>query len=226
MLAHVVRQVDHVPIAAQHHDEAIQRLQVAGGHRLLPGLSPRPWGEDRGQWGLDPPPPQQGPSAPRTARGSAPSCPPPGPATLQPQHWGVLEGVSPWASRRRRRRKLSVRRMTEALSRWAPRPRGRGRACASCTNTSVSRLRRLRAASRDRSLRSSVVDLPQPGAGGQGRGRLGSAPASACSRPSSPRPGRLGPLPASAQTPRSHGRSGLDAWVPALARGGEWGVRG
>lgn len=47
----------------------------------------------------------------------------------------------------------------EALSRWALTPRAKGSVCASWYSTSVSWLRRLRAASRDFSLRSSVLDL-------------------------------------------------------------------
>lgn len=47
----------------------------------------------------------------------------------------------------------------EALSRWALTPRAKGSVWASWYSTSVSWLRRLRAASRDFSLRSSVVDL-------------------------------------------------------------------
>lgn len=47
----------------------------------------------------------------------------------------------------------------EALSRCALTPRAKGSVCASWYSTSVSWLRRLRAASRDFSLRSSVLDL-------------------------------------------------------------------
>jgi len=47
----------------------------------------------------------------------------------------------------------------EALSRCALTPRAKGRVCASWYSTSVSWLRLLRAASRDFSFRSSVLDL-------------------------------------------------------------------
>ena len=64
----------------------------------------------------------------------------------------------------------------EALSRWALTPRAKGRVCASWYSTSVSWLRRLRAASRDFSLRSSVLDLRAWAAftgGAPGRERVG-----------------------------------------------------
>lgn len=64
----------------------------------------------------------------------------------------------------------------EALSRWALTPRAKGSVCASWYSTSVSWLRRLRAASRDFSLRSSVLDLRASAAftgGAPGRERVG-----------------------------------------------------
>lgn len=64
----------------------------------------------------------------------------------------------------------------EALSRWALTPRAKGSVCASWYSTSVSWLRRLRAASRDFSLRSSVLDLrawPAFTGGAPGRERVG-----------------------------------------------------
>lgn len=64
----------------------------------------------------------------------------------------------------------------EALSRCALTPRAKGSVCASWYSTSVSWLRRLRAASRDFSLRSSVLDLRASAAfTGGARGTEGAA---------------------------------------------------
>lgn len=64
----------------------------------------------------------------------------------------------------------------EALSRCALTPRAKGSVCASWYSTSVSWLRRLRAASRDFSLRSSVLDLRASAAfTGGARGAEGAA---------------------------------------------------